>query len=110
MDALPKLTGANFDAVKGVFLIGNPRHKPNLACNVDASGGKTTAGASGLAVMLQTIPDNWVSKTKDVCLVGDGVCFTASGFGITPTHLTYPGNSQVQSMGVAFAKQVLQGS
>ena len=48
VDAMPQLTGAAFNAVKGVILLGDPEHKPNLACNVDAMGGKTTAGASGL--------------------------------------------------------------
>jgi predicted esterase len=30
-NALPKLTGASFNAVKGVFLIGNPEHRSGLA-------------------------------------------------------------------------------
>lgn len=66
-NALPKLTGANFDAVKGVFLIGNPEHRSGLACNVDTNGGTTTKNVNGLSYTLGRIPDNWVSKTLDVC-------------------------------------------
>lgn len=66
-NALPKLTGPSFDAVKGVFLIGNPEHRSGLACNVDTNGGTTTAGVNGLSAALGRIPDNWVSKTLDVC-------------------------------------------
>lgn len=66
-NALPKLTGTSFDAVKGVFLIGNPEHRSGLACNVDTNGGTTTKGVNGLSAVLGRIPDNWVSKTMDVC-------------------------------------------
>lgn len=66
-NALPKLTGASFDAVKGVFLIGNPEHRAGLACNVDTNGGTTTKNVNGLSYTLGRIPDNWVSKTLDVC-------------------------------------------
>ncbi|KAJ1030232.1 hypothetical protein NDA16_001143 [Ustilago loliicola] len=108
-NALPQLTGAAFDAVKGVILIGNPEHKPNLACNVDGNGGKTTAGASGIsAAFSQGVPFNWVSKTIDFCILGDGVCDTASGFGITAQHLQYPYNSYVQNTGASFAIKALQ--
>lgn len=68
VNALPKLTGASANAVKGVFLIGNPMHKSGLACNVDVNGGKTTANVNGMSAMLGTgIPEAWVSKTLDVC-------------------------------------------
>ena len=66
-NALPKLTGASFTAVKGVFLIGNPEHRSGLACNVDTNGGTTTKNVNGLSYTLGRIPDNWVSKTLDVC-------------------------------------------
>lgn len=70
VNALPKLTGASFDAVKGVFLIGDPMHKSGLACNVDNKGGKTTSNVNGLSVMLGGgIPSDWVSKTLDVCIL-----------------------------------------
>jgi hypothetical protein len=65
---MPKLTGASFDAVKGVFLIGNPEHKSGLACNVDATGGTTTKNVNGLEAFKGGIPANWVSKTLDVCI------------------------------------------
>jgi hypothetical protein len=68
-DALPRLTGSNFDAVKGVFLIGNPDHKAGLACNVDNNGGTTTRNVNGLSAFGSPgIPSNWVSKTLDVCI------------------------------------------
>lgn len=68
VNALPSLTDANFDAVKGVFLIGDPEHKSGLACNVDTSGGTTTKSVNGLSVALgKSIPDEWISKTLDVC-------------------------------------------
>ena len=66
-NALSQLTGASFDAVKGVFLIGNPEHRSGLACNVDTNGGTTTKSVNGLSSVLGHIPENWVSKTLDVC-------------------------------------------
>jgi hypothetical protein len=69
VNALPKLTGVNFDAVKGVFLIGDPAHKSGLTCNVDNNGGTTTRNVNGLSGRFGTgIPSNWVSKTLDVCI------------------------------------------
>ena len=68
VDALPQLTGASFDAVKGVFLIGNPDHKAGLECNVDTNGGTTTLNVNGISARLSPgIPANWVPKTLDVC-------------------------------------------
>lgn len=108
-NALPQLTGDAFDAVKGVILIGNPERKPGLACNVDGNGGKSTAYATGLeAAFTQGVPANWVSKTLDICILGDGVCDTESGIGITFQHLTYPFNPTVQAMGANFAIKALQ--
>jgi hypothetical protein len=66
-NALSQLTGTSFDAVKGVFLIGNPEHRSGLACNVDTNGGTTTKSVNGLSSALGHIPENWVSKTLDVC-------------------------------------------
>ena len=69
VNALSKLTGADFDAVKGVFLIGNPAHKSGLTCNVDNKGGSTTRNVNGLSARLGTgIPENWIAKTLDVCI------------------------------------------
>jgi pimeloyl-ACP methyl ester carboxylesterase len=67
VNALSQLTGAKFNAVKGVFLIGNPEHKSGLACNVDTNGGTTTKYVNGLSSYQGSIPSNWVSKTLDVC-------------------------------------------
>ena len=109
VNALPKLTGAAFTAVKGVFLIGDPIHKPGLACNVDSNGGTSTRNARGLQSSGAGIPASWVSKTLDVCADGDGVCDTSSGFGITREHLSYGGDANVQSMGTKFGTTVLTG-
>jgi len=69
VNAMSQLTGANFDAVKGVFLIGNPAHKSGLSCNVDNNGGTTTKNVNGLSAALSRgIPDNWQGKTLDVCI------------------------------------------
>lgn len=66
-DALPKLTGPAFDAVKGVVLIGNPTHQPGLACNVDMKGCKLTFNSRGIFTFKDGIPYEWVSKTLDIC-------------------------------------------
>ncbi|CDS00018.1 uncharacterized protein SPSC_02694 [Sporisorium scitamineum] len=110
VDAMPKLTGANFDAVKGVILIGDPEHKADLACNVDGNGGKTTYSSTGIESYKAGIPSSWVSKTLDICIYGDGVCDSQHGYGITAQHLQYPNNASVQSMGANFAIKALQGS
>lgn len=68
VNALPSLTDDLFDAVKGVFLIGDPEHKSGLDCNVDTTGGSTTKNVNGLSAGLgKSIPDEWISKTLDVC-------------------------------------------
>ena len=66
-DALPRLTGDSFRAVKAVFLIGNPEHKAGLDSNVDSLGGGTTKNSNGILVSRGGIPEEWVSKTMDVC-------------------------------------------
>jgi hypothetical protein len=70
VDALRKLTGPAFDAVKGVFLIGNTRHERGLACNVDMQGGDKTKYTTGILYLTgMGIPTDWVPKTLDVCNV-----------------------------------------
>lgn len=67
--ALPMLTGADFTAVKGVLLIGDPDHKSGLTCNVDNMNGTTTRNVNGLSAALSRgIPTNWIPKTLDVCI------------------------------------------
>lgn len=66
-DALPRLTGRAFDAVKGVLLLGNPLHQPGLACNVDMKGGKSTFNSRGVFAFREGIPPEWVSKSLDIC-------------------------------------------
>ncbi|KAH0344391.1 gamma tubulin, partial [Aureobasidium melanogenum] len=110
VNAMPKLTGASMDAVKGVFLIGDPEHRSGLACNVDANGGTTTKNVNGLSALLGGIPTAWVPKTMDVCAFGDGVCDTTHGLGINAQHLSYPYSSSVQSMGQKYMVEKLTGS
>ncbi|KAI0522150.1 A cutinase-like protein from cryptococcus Sp [Xylaria bambusicola] len=110
VNAMSSITGNAFDAVKGVFLIGDPHHKSGLACNIDNNGGTTTQNVSGLsATLTRGIPDNWVSKTADVCILGDGVCDTTNGNGINAQHLQYPRDSSTQRMGASFALEKLGG-
>ena len=66
-NALPRLTGDSFHAVKGVFLIGNPEHRAGLQCNVDGTGGTSTKNSNGILSLRGGIPENWVAKTMDVC-------------------------------------------
>jgi hypothetical protein len=68
VNALSRLTGASFNAVKGVFLIGDPEHRSGLACNVDNNGGTSTRNVNGLSAFQGGIPSNWISKTRDVCI------------------------------------------
>ena len=108
VNALPRLTGSAFDAVKGVFLIGDPLHKSGLACNVDNHGGSTTRNVNGLSAFLGSgISSNWVAKTADVCIYGDGVCDTTHGYGINAQHLQYPYDTDTQNMGATFGLKVL---
>lgn len=110
VNAMSKLTGASFDAVKGVVLVGDPLKKSGLACNVDPNGGASTRNTNGIEAGFGSgggIPQNWVSKVLDICISGDGVC--DGGGGITPPHLTYGSNSGVQTEGANFAVAMLQG-
>jgi hypothetical protein len=137
--SLPKLSSAAFAAVKFVYTCGNPEHNPNLACNIDQDGGKTTYGTSGQIAEKGAIPSSWFSKTYDVCYFvsstpplpgtvrdwmdgetdrpdqGDGVCDKASaphpGFpgAITPAHNAYMGHAPFVNIGVTAAKRALSG-
>ncbi|KAM0744347.1 hypothetical protein ACQRIT_001661 [Beauveria bassiana] len=105
VDALRKLTGPAFDAVKGVFLIGNTRHERGLACNVDMQGGDKTKYTTGILYLPGLgVPTDWVPKTLDVCNVGDSVCDVDSGHGtlITDQHVAYPTDAGLQDMGAKF--------
>ncbi|KAF5971644.1 putative cutinase 1 [Fusarium bulbicola] len=110
VNALSQLTGSAGDAVKGVFLIGDPLHKSGLACNVDNNGGTTTTNVNGLeAFGGGGIPQNWISRTLDVCIFGDGVCDTTHGFGINAQHLQYPIDAAAQNLGTTFVVKQLSG-
>ncbi|USW54498.1 Putative cutinase/acetylxylan esterase, alpha/Beta hydrolase [Septoria linicola] len=111
VDALPMLTGASITAVKGVFLIGDPDHKAGLTCNVDNNGGTTTRNVNGLSARGSAgIPANWVAKTLDVCILGDGVCDTTNGRGINRQHLQYPNDAPTQNLGTQFITARLRGT
>ncbi|KAK4623695.1 hypothetical protein CLAFUR4_05236 [Fulvia fulva] len=111
VDAVPMLTGANFNAVKGVFLIGDPDHKAGLTCNVDNNGGTTTRNVNGLSARCSAgIPSTWISKTLDVCIFGDGVCDTTNGRGIDRRHLRHPNDAPTQSLGTTFGVGNLRGT
>ncbi|KAI4716096.1 cutinase [Aureobasidium sp. EXF-10727] len=109
VDAMPWLTGAAFDAVKGVFLLGNPHRRAGLACNVDSNGGNTTYWSNGLTALLGGIPHNWVSKTLDVCGYKDPVCDTAH-LGDVNVHLSYKSDANVQNQGIEFVIGKLNGT
>ncbi|KAF9766774.1 hypothetical protein IL306_000777 [Fusarium sp. DS 682] len=111
VNALSQLTGKASDAVKGVFLIGDPLHKSGLACNVDNRGGTTTKNVNGISAFGSAgIPQDWVSRTLDVCIYGDGVCDTTHGAGINGPHLQYPNDASTQNLGTSFVVKKLGGS
>ncbi|KAH7385343.1 cutinase [Phaeosphaeria sp. MPI-PUGE-AT-0046c] len=110
VNAMSQITGANFDAVKGVFLIGNPAHKAGLTCNVDNNGGTTTLNVNGLSAGFgRGIPSEWVAKTLDVCIFGDGVCDTTNGAGINVQHTQYPRDQATQTLGTEYVTKALGG-
>ncbi|GAB7366520.1 hypothetical protein MBLNU230_g8511t1, partial [Neophaeotheca triangularis] len=102
-------TDAAFEAVKGVWLIGNPQHRRGLDCNIDTNGGTTTRNVNGLSAFQGRIPAEWVAKTKDVCAFGDGVCDTTNGYGINAAHLSYPNSASTQRLGTQFGVAALTG-
>ncbi|KAJ9479596.1 Cutinase [Pseudozyma hubeiensis] len=105
---MPQLQGAAFDAVKAAILIGDPTHVPGQECNVDGNGGDSTKDARGaLFFLYKGTPSNWVSKTKDICLPGDGVCQLFPGVGTTPPHFLYGFDPSVQDLGSRFAISAL---
>lgn len=68
VDAMNQLSsGSEFKAIRGVFLVGDPRHKAGLSCNVDINGGDSTRNVDGVEAGDPTIPSAYVSKSMDVC-------------------------------------------
>ncbi|KAF2771274.1 alpha/beta-hydrolase [Teratosphaeria nubilosa] len=107
-NALPKLSGAAAAAVKGVFMFGNSEHKAGLACNVDPMGGTSTRDVNGEKIADGHIPDDWVSKCLDVCIVGDRICDTTHDrVGDRDPHVFYPSDPDTQNMGAKFAIEKL---
>lgn len=66
-------TSAAGQAIKAVFVIGNPERLPGKQSNVDQTGGQLTATAIGLEGTLANagIPSSWDTSGKilDVCYV-----------------------------------------
>lgn len=109
VNALGRISASQMNAVRAIFLIGSPEHKPNLSCNVDPNNGTTTMAASGISYTgLNGVPSAYVAKTLDVCAFGDGVCDTASGYGITQQHLSYPNSAATQNLGATFILSKLE--
>jgi hypothetical protein len=113
VNALALLNGTSADAVKAIFLIGNPLHKPGLACNVDDHGSNGSANALGLQLKLlpnsNVVPDAFVARTLDVCIPGDGICDSDNGvgFGTDGQHLLYGSDTNVQMLGYFFMTAIL---
>lgn len=65
-------------AIDTVLLMGNPYHAPNKKGNVDENGGTTTAGATGILVLVGgwVTPDAWyeTGKVLDICYQEDPIC------------------------------------
>lgn len=68
VEALPRLTGDSFHAVKAMFLFGNPEHRAGLECNIDGMGGSSTRNSNGILSSRGGLPEDWISKTMDVCV------------------------------------------
>jgi hypothetical protein len=66
VNTLRQLTGSSYNAVKGIFVVGNLVHKSGLSCNTDSSGGTSTRFVNGISNN-PGIPLNWVYKSLDVC-------------------------------------------
>lgn len=112
VDALQNLTDtAAMNVIKGVVLLGNPRHKPNLTCNIDPQGQDSTFGAVGAANLLgfASVPDEYISRTADICIEGDGICDTAHALGVNQAHQSYPFDNATQSTGASFSAAAVAG-
>jgi hypothetical protein len=55
-NALPKLTGASFNAVKGVFLIGNPEHRSGPSTTLSSPFVEPIADVSSQACLATSTP------------------------------------------------------
>lgn len=71
VDALQQLTDeAAMNVVRGVILLGDPRHKPGLLSNIDNDGLTSTRASPGAGNLLNlaSLPDPYVDRTIDVCI------------------------------------------
>jgi hypothetical protein len=87
VDALKQITPTSTEgkAVKAVFLIGNPQHKPGLQSNIDQNGGSLTDDATGISARLPGagIPSAWdgSGKVLDMCYVVSDNDLLVNGIG-----------------------------
>ncbi|KAF2770550.1 cutinase-like protein, partial [Teratosphaeria nubilosa] len=105
VNALTELSGEEWDAVKGVFLVGDPEHNAGLECNVDNFNGTSTRWANGVTSADGRVPDDWIDRTLDVCIYGDGICDPDNAVYplVNAQHLSYPYDPNTQSLGSSFA-------
>jgi hypothetical protein len=119
VNALQQLgaSSAGGQAVKAVFLVGDPFHLAGKKSNEDQSGGKTTANLSGIesadadggipaawdgsgkvldvCYQVRSV-ESWVGRPLTACGQGDGVC---SGDEITIQYTYYSSSASVQTLG-----------
>ncbi|KAH9810934.1 cutinase 1 [Teratosphaeria destructans] len=105
VSALAELKGEEREAVKGVFLLGDPQHTAGLACNVDNLNGMSTRNANGISAAEGRVPDDWIGRTLDVCMHGDSICDPGNAAFplINAEHLSYLNDAPTQSLGSWFA-------
>ncbi|KAE8236747.1 hypothetical protein A4X13_0g9041 [Tilletia indica] len=101
-----------YDAIKVVFMAGNPFHVPNRVGNVDEQGGHSTAAAPGTAMKDDPNPaelDRFAAdgKVMDVCLAADPICNSAHHG--SSAHGSYGGSQNVQAMAARFVVSKLTG-
>lgn len=101
---------AQYRAIKGILVVGNPGHKPFQSANVDQHGGSRTQGYLGAFYNLGLrFPRFWYESTKifDICYTQDIICapdYVNSSF---DAHVKYGKDKHVQNMGSVFMRSVL---
>lgn len=103
-----RIGSPGYQAIKAVFLVGNPEHKPYQAANYDEKGGKTTNGfiGSGYFSGART-PEIWYQNTRllDLCYIDDIVCNGPTADAAKNklvNHVRYGNTASVQDIGTNF--------
>lgn len=104
--ALRKLEGSSTyaNAIRAVVLVGNPLRTPNLKCDYDTEGGRSTASARGLQAFQGGLSSAWdkTGRVIDACAPGDNICGGGEGgYGGFRAHLSYGNSAWVQKTGAA---------